>query len=232
MTLPRFTSGQVGKLTFFHLNEAFDRIETISADPGKPFNQILGRVILAKITAHQGSGSSRVGSFVEVSANAIPPTSYTTVSGGVNSNGFVAPIVAPVSAVNSIVPILGHVAADGKLYFRECSAPAAVRLGRISTSAQIGTSSRWIYTLTGVAIDNVNQGTYIADGTGSFQALNGCENPLDVSASRQIGVGTIYPSTLTTTPVRKAIKNETVVLCVASGTDYVFSIPNGYEFTC
>lgn len=232
MTLPRFTSGQVGKLTFFHLNEAFDRIETVSADQSKPFNQILGRVILAKITGHSGSGSSRVGSFVEVSANAIPPTSYTILSGGVTSNGFAAPIVSPVSAVDSIVPILGHVSSNGKLYFRECSAPPLVRLGSINSAAQIGTFSKWIYTLTSVAIDSLNQGTFAADTTGTFQALNGCENPGDIFANRQIGVGTIYPSAITTSPVRKPIKTGTVVLCVLSGTDYVFSIPNGYEFTC
>jgi hypothetical protein len=60
--------------------------------------------------------------------------------------------------------------------------------------------------------------------------LNGCEEPNDVTAQREIGVGTIYPSGATAT--RKPIKNDTIVLCLRAGTDYVFSIPNGYSFVC
>lgn len=234
MTLPRFTSGRVGNLEFHHLNEAFDRIEGV--DPSMPSSSrpILGRVILAEVLARSGSAGAVKGSFREVALSTVGSNSYVAVTGGVTSNigadAFGAPIVFPCPPVGAIVPVLGHIAANGNLYFRECSSPASVRLGKISSSAQIGTSSKWIYNLTEVVVNNFSQGTYISAGAGSFQALNGCEEPTDVAAQRNIGVGTIYPTGATAT--RKPIKNDTIVLCLLAGTDYVFSIPNGYEFAC
>jgi hypothetical protein len=236
MTLPKFTAGQVGKLEFHHLNEAFERIERLDGNPAlvAASGPVLGRVILVEVLARNGSAGAVRGSFKEVALSTVGSNSYVAVSGGVTStvsgDAFGAPIVFPCPPVGAIVPVLGHIAANGKLYFRECSSPASVRLGKISSSAQIGTSSKWIYNLTEVVVNNFSQGTYTSAGAGSFQALNGCEEPADVVANRNIGVGTIYPTGATAS--RKAIKNDTIVLCLLAGTDYVFSIPNGYEFAC
>lgn len=233
MTLPRFTSGKVGKLEFHHLNEAFDRIENV--DPSMPAGtrQMLGRVILAKILQHSTIGGLKVASFVEVAASSVPPSSYTAVAGGVTSNvganQFGAPVVTPLSPVDSIVPLLGHVSADGKLYFRECSSPAQIRTGKITSNANIS-SGKWKYTLTEVVVDSETTGLFVPSGAGSFTAFNGCEEPTDVVATRNIGVGTIHPATSSAT--RQPIKNDTIALCVLSGASYVFSIPNGYQFAC
>jgi len=233
MTLPRFTSGKVGKLEFHHLNEAFDRIENVDPSMPSAHRQILGRVILARIIAHSTVGGLKVASFVEVSANAVPPSTYSNVSGGVTStvgaNAFGAPVVTPLSPVDTVVPLLGHVSTDGKLYFRECSSPAQIRTGKVSSSTSVGTG-KWRYTLTDVVVDNATTGAFMPSGAGSFTAYNGCEEPADVTATRNIGVGTIHP--VSASAVRQPIKNDTIVLCVVSGAAYVFSIPNGYQFTC
>ena len=237
MTLPRFTSGKVGKLEFHHLNEAFDRIENV--DPSMPSarQQILGRVILARVTGTSGSGNARKGSFQEVAVTSPGTDSYNAVTGGVSStiggDNFGAPIVFPVSAVGSIVPVLGHVAADGKLYFRECSAASAsasVRAGRITQTTQITANTKWLYTLTDVQVQTLATATYQATGVGSFQALNGCEEAVDVPANRNIGVGTVHVAGSTAT--RQAIKVDTIVVCIPTANGYVFSVPNGYSFAC
>ena len=235
MTLPKFTAGQVGKLEFHHLNEAFERIERLDGNPAlvTASGPVLGRTILVRITGQSGTGNSIRGSFEEVALSSVGSNTYFAVGGGVKStvsgDSYGAPIVFPCSAVGSIVPVLGHIAANGKLYFRECSSPTLMRLGRINAAAQIGSSGKFIYTLVEVSIDNFNQGTFATVGSGLiFYALNGCEQPVDLN--REIGVGTIYP--LGGTAYRKPIKNGTVVSCMPSGSDYIFSIPNGYEFVC
>ena len=237
MTLPRFTSGKVGKLEFHHLNEAFDRIENV--DPSMPAatRQILGRVILARVTGTSGTGNATKGSFQEVAVTTPGSNTYNAVAGGVSStvgaDAFGAPIVFPVSAVNSIVPVLGHVAADGKLYFRECSATSAsasVRAGRITQATQITANTKWLYTLTDVQIQTLATAQYQATGVGSFQALNGCEEAVDVPANRNIGVGTVHVAGSTAT--RQPIKNDTIVVCIPTANGFVFSVPNGYSFVC
>lgn len=237
MTLPRFTSGKVGKLEFHHLNEAFDRIENVEPLMPPSTRQILGRVILARVNALSGTGNATIGSFQEVAVTSPGTNIYAAVNGGVSStvggNAFGAPIVFPVSAAGSIVPVLGHIAADGKLYFRECSATSAsasVRVGEVISSIEIVSNKMWYYQLQDVAITNIQQGTY-QNITGSFfQALNGCEQPSDAPSQRLIGVGTIHVAGSLAT--RQKIRNGTIVVCVPSGNGFVFSVPNGYSFSC
>lgn len=237
MTLPRFTSGKVGKLEFHHLNEAFDRIENVDPSMPSAHRQILGRVILARVTGTSGSGNSTKGSFQEVAVTTPGSNSYNAVTGGVSStvgsDPFGAPIVFPVSAIGAIVPILGHVSGDGKLYFRECSSVSTgsgVRAGKITAATQITANTKWLYTLTDVQVLTLATATYQATGVGSFQALNGCEEAVDVPANRNIGVGTVHVAGSQAT--RQPIKVDTIVTCVPTAGGFVFSIPNGYGFVC
>jgi hypothetical protein len=239
MPLPRFTSGQVGKLTFAHLNEAFDRIENVDPELRASASPILGRVILARITGQSGSGASIKGSFQEVAVDNPTATSlsYSVVEGGITSatsaGTYGAPIVFPVSAIGTVVPILAHVAVNGALYFRECSAAAAsasVRVGRVKTATTITANAKWLYTLTDIAVSNMATAQYVATGAADFTALNGCEEAVDVAAQRNIGVGTIHP--VGSTATRQAIKVDTVVTCIPTAGGFVFSIPNGYSFVC
>lgn len=239
MTLPKFTAGQVGKLEFHHLNEAFERIERLDGNPALVASSgpVLGRVILVRITGQTGSGNAIKGSFQEVALSTIGSNSYVAVTGGVTStvsgDAYGAPIVFPCSAVGTIVPVLGHIAANGKLYFRECagvSAGGAVRAGKITGSTQITAGAKWLYTLTDVKVNVLASGTYNGTGVGNFQALNGCEEAIDVPVERKIGVGTIHVSG--STAVRQPIKNDTIVVCTETLGGFVFSVPNGYAFTC
>lgn len=240
MTLPRFTSGSVGKLSFSHLNEAFDRIENVDPTKASAYANVLGRVILARITGQSGTGNATKGSFQEVAVAdpAAASLTYSVVGGGVTStvgtDVFGAPIVFPVSATGTVVPVLGHVAQNGKLYFRECSAASAsasVRVGRISSASPLGTANtKWLYTLNDLSINTIASATYQSTGAADFQALNGCEEAVDVPAQRNIGVGTIHPAGSTAT--RQAIKTGTIVTCIPTAGGYVFSVPNGYSFAC
>lgn len=237
MTLPRFTSGRVGNLEFHHLNEAFDRIEGVDTSMPNKMRARFSRVILARITGQSGSGNAIKGSFQEVALSAPASNSYSAVSGGVTStigtDAFGAPIVFPCSAVGTIVPILAHVAANGKVYFRECagvSSAAGVRAGRITASTQITANTRWLYTLTDVKVNVLASGTYNDTGVGSFQALNGCEEAVDDVANRNIGVGTVH--VVGSTATRRPIKNNTIVVCTETLGGFVFSVPNGYGFSC
>jgi hypothetical protein len=237
MTLPRFTSGKVGRLEFHHLNEAFDRIENV--DPSMPsgVRQILGRVILARVQGQTGSGNAIKGSFVEVAVTNPGSDDYSAVVGGVtstvNGDAFGAPIVFPVPPIGSVVPILGHVAANGQLYFRQCAAAsssASVRAGRITAATQITANAKWLYTLNDVQVKTIGTAIYELTGVGAFQALNGCEEPVDAPATRNIGVGTIH--VVGSTATRQPIKVDTIVVCIPTLGGYVFSVPNGYSFVC
>ena len=235
MTLPRFTSGRVGNLEFHHLNEAFDRIERIDGSPSMPSTkrEIFGRTIIARVEAYQGTGVAAVASFKEYALDSLGSATYVEVPGGVTSkvgtDDFGAPIAYPVPPIGSIVPIFPHIAKDGKLYFKAIDFEGTSgRIGRVMGGAQIVAGKSWLYTLKNVAWDYLlNQFT---DLNGDFEAINGCESRTDDLAARKIGVGTIYPQGANA--VRKQIAQDVVVTCVKTAGPYVFSVPNGYEFTC
>lgn len=234
MTLPRFTSGSIGKLTFSHLNEVFDLIESISGSPEMAQaarNAAASKMIVAKVLAKQGSGASEVGSFEQVSLTSPTSGVYEAVDGGVKStdgtNAFAAPIVAPVSAANTIVTLLAHRSKDGALCFREVGTvkdPSVVMLKILSSS---GGPTSWTYTARVVEWNNGFVETTGQDVT----ARNGAESATDNTASRNIGVGTVHVTGSTAT--RQPIKAGTIVgAAIRFGDTYTFSIPNGYAFAC
>ncbi len=240
MTLPRFTSGQAGKLTFSHLNEAFDRIEKFEPVMPPYRQEIFGRTIIAKIESIQGSGTSAIASIREYALSSIGSATYISVNGGISSkigsDDYAVPLVFPFPSVNSIVPIFAAISLDGKLHFKTISVEAsAPRIGLIQTYVSAQTGRSWVYTLQDAGWNFTT--SEFTTFPGSFQAFNGCENAVDNAGAREIGVGTIMPlvgSTGSSSPVavRKPIKPGTVALCLLTAAGYVFSIPNGYEFDC
>lgn len=233
MTLPRFTSGKVGKLEFHHLNEAFDRIENV--DPSMPYakSNLFGRAIIARVESYQGTGVAAVASFKEYALDSLGSATYVQVAGGVTStNGtddFATPIVYPLPPIGSIVPIVPGISRDGKLYFKTvASESASTRIGKVETAGTLIAGRMWLYNMKEVAFDL--QANVWTNLPGAFQAINGCENPIDDIPNRQIGVGTIFPSGANAT--RKPIKDGTVVSCSSTAGYYLFNVPNGYEFTC
>lgn len=233
MPLPRFTQGKLGNLEFSHLNQVFDAIEGVSESraPAR-FSAKTGRVFLAKISGKQGSGASEQGSFTEVSRDSLATTVYADVVGGVTSTGvtgaFDNPIVAPVSAVGTVVPVLGHTAKDGTLYFRECagaSAAGATFMAEVISSA--GAPPVFGYTL---SRRKRSGSAWVTTGEADITAFNGAENAVDDTANRIIGVGSIHVAGSTAT--RKPIRTGTIVMVTEIEGAYCFSMPNGYEFAC
>ena len=235
MTLPRFTSGKVGALEFSHLNEVFDRIEDSSAlVTMKRPRAALGRVFLAKILSKTGSGLTEKGAFEEVARVDLSAGTYAVIPGGLRStlgsDAYRYPIVAAVSGVGSIVPILGHIAGDGSLYFKECAVTGSSSTGTMaSVASATGTAPRWTYALNPV---KWNGSAWVATGAAQIAgAINGAENAVDTPATRNIGVGSVYVANATAT--RNPIKVGTVVGPVIDIDGfYLFSTPNGYTFAC
>lgn len=238
MTLPRFTSGSIGKLTFSHLNEVFDLIESISGSPEMAQaarNAAASRMIVAKVLAKQGSGASEVGSFEQVSLTSPTSDVYEAVDGGVKStdgtNAFAAPIVAPVSSVGTIVTLLAHRSKDGALCFREVGRETGgpkfykiVAYEPLSTAPQKKT---WKYTLQPVRSTG---SSWVADIGSEMFGYNGAEEALDDPASRRIGMNTFH---VAATADRQPIPVGVVVgACRIDNGVVEFSIPNGYAFNC
>lgn len=243
MPLPRFTSGQVGSLEFSHLNEAFDRIETMSTSPeaaAKTSSAAPARVIVAKILAKQGTGATEVGSFEEVSLTSPTSGEYEAVPGGIKStdgtNPYNAPVVAPVSQVGSIVTLLASVAKDGKLHFREFAPHGSEGemyrvVDAVEAESSYENSKRWKYTLQPVVVNSI--GNWNDASPNLFEGFNGAENAVDgvLGSTRFIGVGSAIPAN--TNATRERIKNGVVVgPCRVSNGYLVFSLTNGYRFTC
>lgn len=243
MTLPRFTSGQVGSLEFSHLNEAFERIEALSASPevaAMKASDRTDRVIVAKILAKQGTGSQEVGSFEEVALTSPTSGEYEAIPGGIKStdgtNPYNAPIVAPVSPVGSIVTLLASVAKNGKLHFREFAPHGGEGemykvVDAVEAESSYENSRRWKYTLQPVSVTSA--GSWADASPNLFEGFNGAENAVDgvLGSTRYIGVGSAIPAN--TNASRERIKNGVVVgPCRRSNGYLVFSLTNGYRFTC
>lgn len=235
MTLPRFTSGRVGNLEFQHLNEAFDRIDALGSAPERnnQRSDVFNRTIVARVEAIQGTGLNALAKFSEYAPETPGSSTYIKVTGGVTStigtDDYAAPLVYPFPDIGSVIPIVAGISNDGKLYFKSQSdSGSQTRFGMVESRTQLYPNRMWLYTLRFVAFD-LQANTWTQLG-GTFTALNGCENPVDDVNNRTIGVGTIYPSGATA--VRQPIVNGTICACIVTAGHYLFSIPNGYSFTC
>lgn len=243
MTLPRFTAGAVGNLEFSHLNEAFERIEAMSASPEVAVARtrgIFSRVITVKILERQGEPPFETGSFEEVALATPAGGVYFPIAGGVKStdgtNPFAAPIVSPVSAPDSIVNVLACVARNGKLYFREFTPPTTegdmyIVLGATVLQGSTATRSVFSYSLKPAVVNAQGQWTGVGDT--AIEGFNGAENPEDEIAAgvKVIGVGSKIPQN--TYAARQPIRVGTVVgPAKMQGGRLVFCVPNGYEFRC
>lgn len=237
MTLPRFTSGSIGTLTFAHLNEAFDLLESLTGSPElvqAAKNRVASRLIVAKVLAKSGTGAAEVGSFEEVSLTTPTSGVYATVQGGVKStdgtNAFAAPIVSPVSSVNTIVTLLAHRAANGALCFREVGSQAGgPKFYRVIANEPLSTAPQrktWKYTLEPVKYT----GSWVADTGATLFGYNGAEEAIDDQSSRRIGMNTIH---VAASADRQPIPSGVVVgACRIDNGVVEFSIPNGYAFNC
>lgn len=232
MTLPRFTAGAVGNLSFDHLNEAFGFIDSIR-DDGAPTVEGLykgGAIICAKITGQ----STNDFSWEEVERISDTNAAFQIKIGGRNStdgagNTFGFPARAfnsPVPAVDQLVFLTGKHSADGKRYYVPLSASSSICAVVVSASPLVA-NIRWSYQVK--AAWPTSAGVFTGTGA-SFTAFNGAENNTDNTV---YGVGMIPPTGVTMT--RQPIRVNTAVLCMkdsAPNSFYAFSVPNGYKAVC
>lgn len=234
MSLPRFTGGSVGKLTFDHLNDAFESIDAIERDAGTavPSQMRRGRTVVAKILSKNADEYAWQEVARSGTAFAAVPDGLTSLESG---SLYAYPIVATGQGdipVNSVVVIAPQYDLTGKLYYVSISPPAAgtSMIGIVQgVSSTVTQNQRWLYNVNEVYF-NVNSYTAVPGGR-SVIANNGCENAVD--APQNIGVG--QATGIAQNLVRRPIKSGTVVTLVQDAvisSQYTFSIPNGYEFTC
>lgn len=235
MTLPRFTAGNVGRLTFQNLNEAFETLDGIDRVAGTQGaeNILRGRAITARVTAQSGSNYAwyetvrQSGAFVQYANGR---------NSSVGGNQYGAPLIA----FGSLTPTVGADVVIFPIYDKTGSLmyiPVAASAGGETFAASVGSApvtllplQRWRYTVTEVSWNPTSSAWTTVQNGRVVQAYNGAENPTD-APNLPIGVG--QGRGPTTSVERQAIKPSTVVQVSRDiGGSYFFCCPNGYTFTC
>lgn len=236
MDLPRFNSGKVGSLEWFHLNYVFDVIESgrPQSRPQRKQDDEWIYATLTNVAVVQAGQISNRWSWNEIQRD--PSTGgFSVVQGGRTSTYGDDPFFIPA------IPVSGTEAYEiGDLVLLRLSrfangSPYAVIVKPSGSAVSLfeivgnspGPSGRWTYTGRLRSFDG-SIGWFDASSTTNFTLYNSCENVVD--AANSIGVGTVKPSSATA--IRQPIKNGTIVMAVYSESAWVFSIPNGYSFGC
>lgn len=244
MTLPRFTAGAVGRLTFRDLNEAFEAIDQLRKATDQKLEEQLARrrIVLAKIT---GSSTGRY-SWVEIEKTA--GTTFQDRDKGRSSTEGSDPFANPVVplggvtlSTNDRLAIASAYDSTGKLYYVPLALAGGGGGGGGGIPARVldfqeESPQKWRYTLRevyqstpGIWFDVTNEPDFIA--------YNGAENTVDGPIPGTIfssyGVGSEVQDGVAVPPERRPIRLNTVVMV---GTDRnggkFFSMPNGYRIRC
>jgi hypothetical protein len=116
MTLPRFTSGSVGRLDFSAMNSFFDRIDALRSkkEANAKRKTPSGRIVTARVTSSMGESHA----WVEV---AKVGTSFVTKADGLSSsdgsNAFAYPLIGAIDQSLEMVVIVAQYAANGDLFY-------------------------------------------------------------------------------------------------------------------
>jgi hypothetical protein len=234
MEFPRLTSGNLGALTFAHVNEMFRRIEQLEAVKGQPTNasNAKGRIFVAEVTDYDpDSGRAAFHEVTRADPNSISGAAWLPVAGGATSvqgdNVFAHPLI---NSGGQIGRICYAFARNGELAgtsFYETIAPRGAALYYLAASTGNGP---WTYL--GYEAQYVNGG-WVPDpnvNAEDFITLyNGCENIEDTPTL--IGTGTVLPAGVTAT--RQPIRVNIVVPAIPDANGILaFALPNGYEIEC
>ena len=244
MDFPRFTSGNVGALSFAHVNAIFERIERLEASLGKEGKGraggdagARGRVITVRVTAVNTEGRVAWQEVERVDADVVGASNnvWQPVEGGTTSkigeNNFAVPLLGGLAQVDAIV--YGFLRSDSQGHqYIEAVQPRLPGFFRIETFS--GGSPRWTYIA--FPVQWVGGQTFFANIPLPGGALpdpvtmyNTCEDPDDDALT--VGVGTVKPNGVTM--VRQPIKSGTTVFAAPDVNGvYCFSVPNGYQVTC
>jgi hypothetical protein len=232
MEFPRLTSGNLGALTFAHVNEIFRRIEQLSetVGTGNSRNSLtIGRSILIRTLQRDGAKFS----WKQVSRATLDQSPAIEVQGGLSSTVGDDPFAVPVVSFGSTLEINRTYGAfrvnanDGSAFMVAFGGAPVPGLYRILSSESIG-GKKWRYT----GRKQIIVGSAFADDpdfTGNVTMQNGCEQVQDTGST--YGVGTVPPSgvVMSRAPIRAGV----IVYAVnTDGDDLFFSIPNGYQVNC
>ena len=233
MDLPRFTSGAVGKLTFAHLNEAFDAIDDLARDGGESTSRAptRSRAILVQLISESATTPGEW-SWTEIVRDGSTTTAKPSGrSSSTVSSAFAYPLVSDTGralGANDIVLAEPMRDADGRLYY---SALEATPRGTVSeplviVSASIITAGQqWLYTVRRVT----NVGYGFSSAPPDLEALNGAEARADAGGVYGVGFGGGSASSFTRRPIEPGV---VVVGLQIAPTRYLFSMPNGYGVNC
>jgi hypothetical protein len=244
MDFPRFTSGNVGALSFAHVNAIFERIERLEASLGKAGKGraggdagARGRVITVRVTGVNTEGRVAWQEVERVDADVVGASSnvWQAVESGTTSkigdNNFAVPLLGGSAQVDAIV--YGFLRSDSQGHqYIEAVQPRLPGFFQIITFS--GGAPRWTY----VAYPAQHAGgtigwipTPMPGGVSPdpVTMYNTCEDPDDDALT--VGVGTVKPNGVTM--VRQPIKSGTTVFAAPDVNGvYCFSVPNGYQVTC
>jgi hypothetical protein len=244
MQLPRFTSGEVGRLTFAHLNDLFARLEALEAAARNPLGVAgtRGRVVTARVTQQSSPGVYR---WVEVERNGNAwtdkPDGLSSKDGATPPNEDAFPIIGAILEPAPIpIVISPQYKQDGSLFYSP-TAPGAEGFAfyKVTNFANLELGKRWTYTLKKQKIGLVNNvATWQNDDSAAnVVGLNGAENRTDppyMTATNDLyGVGWARPQG-GYVQSRNPIQIGIVVAAqpIPGSSYYGFSMGNGYSTVC
>lgn len=231
MDLPRLNSGQLGALSFTHLNAAFRRIEALERMAAQFAGGVgtarQGIVLLARVTAVSGNKAA----FVEVSRTGTG-TAVSVVADGitssVGSDQYGVPIIGAGLRVDQVYPVALRRDSSGKHYY-EIAATQSETKPYIVT-AFTGNAPRWTYSGREARFSSALSKYEFVPDSPIVSMRNGAENTEDTAT--EFGVGTEITAGVGTMD-RKPIRVGVVVLATPDSTGVLtFSVPNGYKVTC
>lgn len=240
MTLPRFTAGAMGRLTFRDLNEAFEAIDQLRKQTDQKLEEQLGRrrIVLARITGKQGDDYSwEEIERTSATTYAVRPNGRTSVEGG---NAYANPIVGLGSvsfAVGDNIAIVASYTASGTLFYVPLAVASSGGGGAddfwsIANSVSLG-NNRWRYDLSFAEWISASNDFLVAVSP-TRSGYNTAEWAVD---SASYGVGFI-PAAIPSQVIRQPIKNGTIVKASRINPrdpfnfDLGFTVPNGYRIVC
>jgi hypothetical protein len=237
MPLPRFNDGKVGALEWHHLNEAFDLIEATNPALGGTRPIASGPLVLAQL------GAAVDGAYQWSEVVLRDDGEYEVVVGGRNStlDGDTRAAAAfsldgAQLAVGTVVFITPRRTKTGKSWWGIVSTAGggSQKAMQITGVAASNLSYLWGYKAREVTVGfAVGQGGNIVTATQfgpEYSIWNLAE--LRADSGGLIGVGTVPPAGVSS--VRRPISAGVVVVAskVPTASLWVFSMPNGYAFSC
>jgi hypothetical protein len=237
MTLPRFNNGKVGELAWHHLNEAFDLIEASSPAIGGARPIASGPLVLAQL------GAAVDGAYQWSEVVLKDDGDYEVVVGGRNSTLDGDTRAAPAFSLDGAAYAVGAIAfvtprrtKTGQSWWAIVASSGggqkAIKITGVNAS---NLSYQWGYEGREVQIgfDVVPPFGSVVTATEfgpTYTMWNIAEIRPDDGGI--IGVGSVPPAGVTA--IRRPIRTGVIVVAskVPTANLWVFSMPNGYAFTC